>query len=399
MTPASDHSTVRVMHVIDSLGRSGGAEQQLVGNLQRFKDTRFRHAVLCLYPGAGDTRASEIPDHVHIGYLYGQDDRTRNRVRLIARMVGVMRKHRPDLVHCALPDAALAARVAGRITGTKVVESLVNVSHEPVHAIDNAAVTPAKLALHRAVDWLTMRWVTRFHALSQEVARSWADTVSIPRSKIEVIPRGVDVATLPAPADRLEIRKAILAELDLPEDAFVILNIGRQVPQKGQIYAIRALPAIRDRVPTAIFLSAGSGGSKSEQLRAESEELGVSDMVHLLGVRQDIPELLIAADVFMFPSLYEGLGVSLLQAMGSGLAPITTNRPPMTEVVSHNVTGLLIEPQDESSLAEAVVTLATDDMLRKRLGKAAREFIIAGFDASTVAERLEGFYQAATEKG
>jgi len=395
MTVDDSDSKMRVVHVIDSLGRSGGAEQQLVANLQRFQDVGFEHELLCLYPGEGNTRESEVPGHIRITYLYAQHERTRNRLRLISRMYRAFRDRSPHLVHCALPDAALAARVAGRLTAVPVVESLVNVSHEPVHAVDNDAVTPAKLALHRTVDRLTMRWVSHFHALSQEVARSWSQTVNIPADKITVIPRGVDTATMPEPSERGEMRQSVLAEFGLPADALLIFNIGRQVAQKGQLYVIRAMPEILQRVPHAVFLSAGSAGAKTALIAAEATDLGIADSVRLIGVRPDIPRLLAAADIFVFPSLYEGLGVSLLQAMGSGLACVTTDRPPMTEVVSHHETGLLVPAQDPTAVANAVLELATDVSLRHRLGNAARDRIIREFSSGDVAHRIEELYRTA----
>lgn len=388
---------MRIMHVIDSLGRSGGAEQQLVTNLQRFTDAGFEHELLCLYPGEGNTRESEVPGHVRITYLYSQHERTRNRLRLIRRMFGAFRSRSPDLVHCALPDAALAARVAGRLTAVPVVESLVNVSHEPVHAVDNDAVTPLKLALHRAVDRLTMRWITRFHALSQEVARSWAETVHIPPEKITVIPRGVDTATLPDPEERGEVRRSVLLEFGLSEDTLLLFNIGRQVAQKGQIYVVRAMPEILENLPNAVFLSAGSAGAKTSPITTESAELGLADSVRLIGVRPDIPRLLAAADIFVFPSLYEGLGVSLLQAMASGLACVTTDRPPMTEVVSDRDTGLLVSAQDPAAIAKAVVELGTDHELRRRLGEAARQRMIDDFNSDDVAHEIEKLYRTVIE--
>ncbi len=388
---------MRIVHVIDSLGRSGGAEQQLVSNLQRFGDSGFEHELLCLYPGEGNTRESEVPAHIRITYLYSQHERTRNRFRLIRRMYAAFRARTPDLVHCALPDAALAARVAGRLTAIPVVESLVNVSHEPVHAVDNDAVTPLKLALHRAVDRFTMRWVTRFHALSHEVARSWAETVHIDPEKITVIPRGVDPGDMPDDAERADVRKAVLAEFGLPDDTLLLFNIGRQVAQKGQLYAVRAMPAVLQQLPTAVFLSAGSAGSKTALIESEAAELGIEDAVRLIGVRSDIVNLLAATDVFLFPSLYEGLGVSLLQAMGAGLPCVTTDRPPMTEVVTHGETGMLVPAQDPAAIAKAVIELGADAELRRRLGDAARRRIVEHFNSDDVARRIESLYRTVIE--
>lgn len=381
-----------VVHVIDSLGRSGGAEQQLIANLRRFGDERLRHRILCLYEGHGDTRRREVPDGVEVEYLSAGGARIRNRLVLIGKVHSYVRRRAPDLIHCTLPDAALAARVAGRIRGVPVIETLVNISHEAVRTEDNPVVTPTKLAGHRLVDRWTMRWVARFQALSRAVADSWVEEVAIPRDRIVVIPRGVDAGEARSAESRQQVRAELLAELGLDEEAFLILNIGRQVAQKGQIHAIRAMPSVLDQVPSAAFVSAGSEGGATAVLREDIDRLGIDDRVRFLGVRDDIPRLLAAGDVFVFPSLYEGLGVSLLEAMAAGLACVTTDRRPMTEVVSHEVNGLVAPARDSSAIASALIRLARDPDLRSRLGSQARRDVIARYDSDDVARQVEALF-------
>lgn len=386
----------RVVHVIDSLGRSGGAEQQLVANLRHFADPGLSHEVLCLYRGS-TSREDDLPSGVGLSYLLSDGRRVRNRVALSVLMRRRLAAIRPDLIHCVLPDAALAARLAGRWLGIPVIESLVNIGHEEVRTVDSPAVTRWKLALHRWTDRWTMRSVVRFQALSQEVARSWVDTVGIRPARVDVIPRGVDTDRATPDADRSYFRARLLSELGLPADSFVVLNIGRQVAQKGQIYAINALPQILAAVPQAVFVSAGSSGPMTERLRDEARQLGIEGRVHWIGVREDVPDLMAAADVFVFPSLYEGLGVSLLQAMAAGLACVVTDRPPMTEVVSDGDTGLLVPPRDSGAIAAAVLRLAQDQDLRGSLAARARSHVARQFDSVVVAARIERMYQEILE--
>ena len=380
----------RVLHVIDSLGLSGGAEQQLASNLHRFSDPRLEHYVLCLYAAPGKTRSPEIPADVPIAFLLPQGRRTRNRLSLIARLYRLVRKIKPALIHCTLPDASLAARIAGFLAKVPVIESLVNISHEPVRRIDNPSVTRIKLGLHRLVDRLTMRGVSRFHVLSDAVARSWGETVGLSARRMIVIPRGLHVQRLGP--NRADERLRLLDELGIASDAFLVLNVGRQVAQKGQLYALRAMPAILHRVPGAVLVSAGREGGMTDTLRAECERLGIASRVTWLGVRGDITSLLAAADVFVFPSLYEGLGVSLLEAMFAGLPVVTSDIAPMNEVVIGGQTGLLVPPRDPEAIAAAVLTLANDRELCGRLGDAARAYVIAHFNVDDMARRLEGLY-------
>jgi glycosyltransferase involved in cell wall biosynthesis len=134
-------------------------------------------------------------------------------------------------------------------------------------------------------------------------------------------------------------------------------------------------------------------------VEAAIERLGLSDRVILLGRRSDVPRLLGAADVFVFPSLFEGLGVSLLQAMGRGLPVVTTDRRPMSDVVSDGVTGLLVPAEDAAAIASAVAHLHADPALRARLGAAARGEVATHYDADEIAARVERFYLSALDPG
>lgn len=379
-----------VVHVIDSLGRSGGAEQQLVSNLRHFADRRLRHHVLCLYP-TSNGREHEVPTEIPVSYLSFR--RHRQRLLLALLMWRRLAVIRPDLIHCALPDAGLAARLAGRWLGIPVVESLVNVSHEQVHTVDNPSVTPWKLASHRLLDSWTMRGVAGFQALSQEVARSWVENVGINSNRITIIPRGVEPGELVTPEARATTRRALLEELTLAETAFVLVNVGRQVPQKGQRYLIAAMEGILAQIPEAALLLAGSPGSMTPRLRELATRLGVDDRIHWLGVRNDVPRLLAAADLFLFPSLYEGLGVSLLQAMAAGVACITTDRPPMSELIVDGDTGLLVLVQDPDAIARAVIRLRDDPELRHRIAERGRLEVLSHFGLVDIAAQIEAFYR------
>jgi glycosyltransferase involved in cell wall biosynthesis len=101
---------------------------------------------------------------------------------------------------------------------------------------------------------------------------------------------------------------------------------------------------------------------------------------------------LAASDVFVFPSLYEGLGVSLLEAMAAGLPVVTTDRPPMNEIVQTGINGLLIPAGDPAALATAVVHLAEDPPTRSRLGEAAKRTVTSQFNIEGVVRQVEGLY-------
>lgn len=382
-----------IVHVIDSLGNVGGAEQQLVAQLRRFSDGRLHHSVVCLYSSAPDqSRQDLLPGDVSLHHLYTAEEGKPSRWRTQQRLNSLIQHLQPDLIHCALPDASLASRLVARRRGVPLIETLVNISHEPVRTESNPKVTTLKLALHRLLDKATMKSVTRFQAISPAVAESWSRVIGLGADRMTVIPRGIDIEAF-AEVDREEAMQRIRAELSLPETALVLLNLGREQPQKGQVFLIEAMPLILDSVPKAVLLIAGSPGLQSKALREEVARRGLGSTVRFLGRRQDVVRLLAASDMFLFPSLYEGLGVSLLEAMAAGLAVITTDRPPMSGVVENDVNGLLVPAGDATALARTVVKLAADPAKRWRLGSAARASVASRFSLESSVRQVERLYR------
>jgi glycosyltransferase involved in cell wall biosynthesis len=380
------------MHVINSLGLSGGAEQQLVANLARFSDPAIGHHVVYLY--GGDPRISwEGGMSVPVTALNGSRENS-SLLRSGIRLHRLVRRLDPDLIHCSLLDASLVSRVVGRLTGTPVLESLVNISHEPIRTVDSGAVKLWKLRIYKYLDRLTMRRVTAFHALTGEVARSWVDTVGIDPARVTVIPRGVSADMLEDarldPADRLDLR----SKLTGAPDGLLVLAVGREEPQKGQRYLLDAFAEVRKSRNDAHLVMAGRPGSSSPALERQIEDLGLRGSVHRLGVRTDVYRLMRAADVMAFPSLYEGLGVSLIEAMGSALPVIVFDRPPMNQIVEHERTGLVVPERDSHALAQAIITLASDTDRAARLGELAAREVRSDYDMERTSQRLEALYRS-----
>jgi glycosyltransferase involved in cell wall biosynthesis len=352
---------------------------------------------VCLYnTGPEQSRHSLLPGNVSLYHLSAASERKPTRWQTQQRLNSLVLQLQPDLIHCSLPDASLASRIVARRRKLPLIETLVNISHEQVRTEGNPGVTPLKLAFHRLLDRTTMRSVTRFQAISPAVAASWSRVVGLSQARMSVIPRGIDLTAF-AEVDRDDARRMIRAELSLPESALILLNLGREQPQKGQRFLIEAMSRIVESVPEAVLLIAGSPGLHSQVLRQNVADRGLRATVRFLGRREDIPQLFGASDLFVFPSLYEGLGVSLLEAMAAGLAVITTDRPPMSEVVDNGLNGVLVPPGDPTALAEAVLALAGDPSARQRMGEAARSVVAARFSIDTTAHQVERLYSEVLE--
>lgn len=378
---------MRVVHVINRFGYSGGAENQLVMNLTHFANPEIEHRVVVLFEDDDDEAGGFDFERI---FLFSPGEQPTRRAVLTA-LRAELRRHPPDLVHCTLADAALASRIAGRLDGWPVLESLVNLSHEPVRTVDNPSVKRWKLEAHRWLDKATMRSVKHFHALTQAVAESWIDVVGLDPAKITVIPRGVDLTRFDL-TEAPEFRARIRAELGLEPHHKVLLNVGRQEPQKGQRYLIESLPGILEHSPDAVLVMAGRTGNSTADLQRRIDQLSLRDHIIEIGVRDDIPHLLYASDVFVFPSLFEGLGVSLIEAMAARRPCVVSTAPPFSEIIDHGRTGMLATVADPVALAACVTEILAAPELGDRLASAARTRVEERYEISSTARRTEEVY-------
>jgi glycosyltransferase involved in cell wall biosynthesis len=169
-----------------------------------------------------------------------------------------------------------------------------------------------------------------------------------------------------------------------------LLNVARVSPQKGLVFAVRAMPAILREFPAVHLISVGATTDPQwlKQLQAEATALGVDDHVHILGARRNVAGFLRGCDLFVFPSLYEGLGIALIEAMAAGCACVATKAGPIPEVVRHGIDGWLVAPGNSECLAEGVCALLGDPARRETLGRAARASALERFQPQAAATRL-----------
>jgi glycosyltransferase involved in cell wall biosynthesis len=243
-----------------------------------------------------------------------------------------------------------------------------------------------RLLLHRA---------DRVTAVGQFVQQALVDHEGLAAGRIEVIHNGVDPACFPAP-DAVA-RAAARAELDLPTDAPVLLQVARFHPVKDHATALRALGAVLKSwppVPEAarpVLLLAGDGEDRTK-IEALAVKLRLGRCVRFLGVRQDVPRLMAAADLFLLTSLSEGISVTLLEAMAAALPIVTTDVGGNSEVVVHGQTGLLAPRGDAEGLAQAMVTLLRDPMGRQTMGQAGRRRLLEQFTQQRMHDRYAQLY-------
>ena len=382
---------IHVVHLIETLG-PGGAERLLYTNLKHFDPERVRSTVITVYPY--NTHWVEPITDLGVAVDSLECHSTRDIPKGVSRLRAWLRTYRPDLVHSHLWAANVIGRVAGRLTGVPVISSVHNPDHEPQAWSDGADVSLFKRHVVKAMDrWSAKLGSTRMVAVSDYVRKSAGRDLQYPFESIDLVYNPFDVDLMKAPVKH---RTELLREIGLPDARQILLNVARVSPQKGLLYAVRALPAILRQYPGAHLLSVGATTDPrwTAELKREAETLGVADHFHMLGARSNVVDFLRACDIFVFPSLYEGLGIALIEAMAAGCVCVATNTGPIPEVVQDGKDGVLVPAADAEALASAVCDLLGDPARRSQLGTAAKQTAFSKFQPKEQAEQLTRVYES-----
>lgn len=393
MTHVVHGPPIRVLHLIEDLG-AGGAERLLFVNLSRLNRECFSGIVCHLYDRALHWRQPILD----LGYPVMSLKMTsiRDLPRGVARLSWLLKEHPVDLIHTHLYGANLLGRLVGALRSVPVVSSLHNPDYEPETFKDNAALSPGKVRILNWLDRLSS-WLARpeFVAVSQYVKQSAVRHLGIPGDRTSVIYNPIDVLMFAPSAGVAARAMQLRAELGLASDAPVLLCIARLDPQKGLRYLIEALPALVEQFPRVAALFVGGGPQAAQASLLElAEARQVRSHVHFLGVQADVRPYLEMCDLFVLPSLYEGMGIVLVEAMAMERACVATRATAVPEVVADEESGLLVAPANPSELASAIARLLRDPALRSRMGAAGRRIALERFDVVRSIGQLEAVYQA-----
>jgi glycosyltransferase involved in cell wall biosynthesis len=348
----------------------GGAEEMVL-NLVRHLPARFEPAVCCIHeagPIGEEIRRTGTPVSV-LGLTPGL-----RRPRDIFGIAGHLRGAQPKIVHTFLLTASLYGRLAAILARVPIVIGTeVNIYEDkrPAHAL-------AERLLMAGTDCMVVS--------AESVRDFYVRQVHAEPSKIDVIYNAVDFTQAKATMSRAEMRKT----LGLPVAAQVAGIIARLTEQKGHRYLFDAL-ASHPGLADVHLLVVGDGAQRGDLVR-DVDAKGLSARVHFLGARRDLGNLLAAMDLFVLPSLWEGLPLSMVLAMGAGLPIVATRVAGIPEVVDDGRTGLLVEPRDSDALGVALARLLRDPELRRRIGEDAKAAVLPRFGVDRYIDSVAALY-------
>lgn len=375
---------MRVLHVINRFSRAG-AETSLREFVLATAD-QVEHGICVLNPDRNDFAGCPVPDEC----LY-VPERVISRLGAVRHVRAAIRGFDPDMVHTVLFDADTAGRLAAMALTPPVLTSRVSMPYTCA-AGEGRSIRGWKRWTVRQVDRMLSRHATdHFHAITHAVAVEFAQDFKIDLERITVVPRGRDRERLgePSLARRTDVRNA----LTIAEDEVFVLTIGRQEAQKGHRHLLHAAPLLLAAHPNVRICIAGRSGAVTPELERLHDELQLGGHVRFLGFRDDIGPLLDAADVFAFPSLCEGLGGAVLEAMAMEVPIVASDLPALREVLAEGLGGKLVPAGDHRALAEAISSVITDPVLRRQIVAFARQRYETEYNFAAVTQRMLDLYE------
>jgi glycosyltransferase involved in cell wall biosynthesis len=348
----------------------GGAEEMVL-NLVRRLPARFEPSVCCIHEaGPIGLEIAGTGTPVTVLGLNPGVRRPWDVARLRRHLAGA----KPQIVHTFLLTASLYGRLAAILARVPIVIGT------------EVNIYERKRGRHAVAERLLMAGTDRVVVSAESVREFYIRQIHADPAKVEVIYNAVDFSQ----AEATTARDVVRASLGLASDDLVVGIIARLTEQKGHRFLFDALA----RTPelSSVHLIVVGDGDLKDRLRAEAQSLGLGPRVHFLGARRDLGDLLGAMDVFVLPSVWEGLPLSLVLAMGAGVPVVATRVAGIPEAVDEGRTGLLVAPGDAHALGRTLARLCTDPELRRRIGREGRAAVLPRFGVDGYVSAITRLY-------
>ncbi|MBV7337969.1 glycosyltransferase [Chloroflexi bacterium TSY] len=365
------YSKARILHLTASL-RVGGAERLLLHLAEQTNRQEFDVHICSIgefgeHSLMGEFKKLNLPLHViPAKHFY--------TTRPLWAIIDYIRSNQIDCLQTHLIDADILGTIAGWFTSTPVISTLQNVPQNYARQRFDRS-TLMRLATHYGAAHLV--------AVSRHVQRLFIDEWRIPEQRIQVIHNAVQLAPF------LNISEPSLSSKNGP---LTITNIASLTPQKGQHLLLKAAKQILGQRSDVHFIFVGRGKLR-QSLETQAAELGIAEHVTFAGLRSDISNILAATDIFVLSSLWEGLPLSAIEAMGAARPVVLTDVGGNRELVVSDKHGVMVPAGQVPPLANALLDLLERPEQRLALGKTGRDYVKQNFGIQTITKRYEELYR------
>ena len=368
---------IRVLYVVENTTYGGGERGfgQLTAsiNRDRFQPFIAAHAGGLLEDTAQKKGVKFFPLNMN----------RKLNLKTISNISKIINENRINIVHSMGSRADFFARIACRkIRSAKIICTIAML-------VENYDVNALPKAIYKFADCYSSKFVSHYITVSKALKQRLIRERKIPEEKISVIYNGVELDRYNPESLRSNgLRKS----LDIEDDCAIVGTIGRLVYQKGFKYLIRAAKILHQKNKKIRFVFVGQGPEENA-LKHMAETYGISDICTFTGQRFDIPQLLSDFDIFVLPSVLEGLPRVVIEAMAMGKPIVASDIDGVREELIHDRTGLMVPPRNSEALAEAIVHLINDKNKANQLGSEARKSAIIRFDLKKTVNNIEKLYE------
>lgn len=380
-TPADERPAVA--HVLHRMQYAGA--EVLAADLLRKLGDRFAFTVLCLDGRGelGEAMAAEGWDVVDLGRRPGVD------LGVARRLGRELKRRRVDLVHAHQYTPFFYAGLGRLLTRTRGTPILF--TEHGRHYPD-----PRKRS-HLLANRLLLQPQDRVTAVGEFVKRALVRKEGIPAPRIEVRYNGIDPESFSMRTAGSIAHARQRLGLDPDPDTPVLMQVARFHRVKDHETSVRAVADLADRGRRFTMVYVGEGETRPA-MQSLAAELGVTDRCRFVGVRRDVHEILPAADVFVLSSVSEGVSITLLEAMATGVPICATDVGGNAEVVAHGETGWLSPRNDPAALSEHLDRMLGDNALRDRMAQAGRQRLFERFTQKPMHDRYAELYRTMTHR-
>lgn len=362
---------IKLMQITHDLA-IGGLQKVVVNICRTIDRDKFDVSVMCLRE-----LGEYVPDIEKLGIkvvLVPQKNKGTDYFSFM-KVAKILKQENIDVIHTHNTQPFVDGTIGALLAGVKTI----------VHT-DHARDFPDKKR-YMFAEWLMSIFAYKVIGVSEHTSRNLTEYEHISPNKIITIPNGIDEEIFDISINKAKKRK----ELGLSDNGLIIGLAVRLAHQKGITYLLKAMPEIIKNFPDINLVIAG-GGDQEAILKQEADQIGISDNVHFLGPRLDVHELIKLFDLYVLPSLWEGLPMVLLEAMAAGCPIVATDVGGNSRVIKHRINGSLVEAKNPESLATEVIYLLDNLELRDKYVARSEKIFKQYYSAEIMTKEYEKLY-------
>ncbi|NOZ63406.1 MAG: glycosyltransferase family 4 protein [Caldiserica bacterium] len=374
---------IKVAHIITRMVK-GGAQENTLYTVKHLAPQKYDTYLISGPPLGGEGSIEDrIPPHVKfvkINELIRPIHPYKDIIAFVKIFLLCLRENF-DIVHTHTSKAGILGRWAAKLSGTRII---VHTPHGHIFYGYERELSAAFYAwVERITAWITDTLIT----LTERGKIEHLERGISSAERIKVIYSGVEIEKFSLPRDKISQRRA----LGLPEGAKIVGCVGRMVPVKGHIHFLEAACMVKEKYPEAYFVLQGEGPLKKE-LMEKAKSLSLSSCCMFLSSATPVQKVFSSLDVFVLPSLNEGMGRVLVEAMATGLPIVASRVGGVPELVRNGINGYLVPPGDEDALAASITSLLKEPALASRMGEKGKE-MSKKFSAQRMLAQIESLYK------